>query len=188
MLMFTLAISCLTTSNLLWFMDWTSQVPMQYCSLQHQTLLPSPLTSTTGCCFCLGSISSRSRWWSRRMCAHLLLWELQNYNLLLNNYQQENVGSHQKKTPHIQGQSRSPSKMVGGETPHLESNPIPTRDTQRAQTRDPTATEPDLILSIWLSLVEVRVSSGWFQGQGLWVQQSWVWHQPSWRRSPLTLP
>ena len=31
---------------------------MQYCSLQHQTLLPSPVTSTTGCCFCFGSISS----------------------------------------------------------------------------------------------------------------------------------
>ena len=39
MSMFTLAISCLTTSNLPWFMDLTFQVPMQYCSLQHQTLL-----------------------------------------------------------------------------------------------------------------------------------------------------
>ena len=26
---------------------------MQYCSLQHWTLLLSPVTSTTGCCFCL---------------------------------------------------------------------------------------------------------------------------------------
>ena len=34
--MFTLAISCLTTSNLPWFMDLTFQVPMKYCSLQHQ--------------------------------------------------------------------------------------------------------------------------------------------------------
>ena len=56
--MFTLAISCLITSNLPWFMDLTFQVPMQYCSLQHRTLLPSPVTSTTGCCFCFGSISS----------------------------------------------------------------------------------------------------------------------------------
>ena len=30
------------------------------------------------------------RWWSRRACAHLLLQELQNCNLLLNNHQQEN--------------------------------------------------------------------------------------------------
>ena len=58
MLMFTLAISCWTTSSLPWFMDLTVHVPMQYCSLQHQTLLLSPVTSTTGCCFCFGSLSS----------------------------------------------------------------------------------------------------------------------------------
>ena len=37
MSVFTLAISSLTTSNLPWFMDLTFQVPMQYCSSQHQT-------------------------------------------------------------------------------------------------------------------------------------------------------
>ena len=37
MSMFTLIISCLTTSNLSWFMDLTFQVPMQCCSLQHRT-------------------------------------------------------------------------------------------------------------------------------------------------------
>ena len=58
MLMFTLAISCLTTSNLPWLMDLTFQVPMQYCSLQHQTLFSSPVTSTTGHCFRFDSISS----------------------------------------------------------------------------------------------------------------------------------
>ena len=55
---FTLAISCLITSYLPWFMDLTFQVPMQYCCLQHQTLLLSPVTSTTGYCFCFGSIPS----------------------------------------------------------------------------------------------------------------------------------
>ena len=44
--MFTLAISCLTTSNLPWFMDLTFQVPMQCCSLQHRTLLLPPDTLT----------------------------------------------------------------------------------------------------------------------------------------------
>ena len=39
-------------------MNLTFQVPMQYSSLQHQSLLPSPVTSTTGCCFCFGSVSS----------------------------------------------------------------------------------------------------------------------------------
>ena len=45
--MFTLAISCLTTSNLPWFVDLTFQVPMQYYSLQHWTSLSPPDTSTT---------------------------------------------------------------------------------------------------------------------------------------------
>ena len=56
--MFTLAFSCLTTSILPWFTDLTFQVPMQYCSFQHRPLHPSPVTSTTGCCFCFGSVSS----------------------------------------------------------------------------------------------------------------------------------
>ena len=58
MSMFTLTISCLTTYNLPWFVDLTFQVPMQYCSLQHRTLLLPPVTFTTGCCFCFGSIPS----------------------------------------------------------------------------------------------------------------------------------
>ena len=58
MFTFTLAISCLITSNLPWFMDLIFQVPMHYCFLQHQTLLSSPVTSTTGCCFCFGLICS----------------------------------------------------------------------------------------------------------------------------------
>ena len=39
-------------------MDLTLQVPMQYCSLQPQTLLLSPVISTTGCSFSFGSVSS----------------------------------------------------------------------------------------------------------------------------------
>ena len=31
---------------------------MPYCSLQHWTSFPLPVTSKTGCCFCFGSISS----------------------------------------------------------------------------------------------------------------------------------
>ena len=55
---FTLAISCLITSNLPWFVELIFQIPMQNCSLHHWTLLLSPVTSTTGCCFCCGSICS----------------------------------------------------------------------------------------------------------------------------------
>ena len=39
-----------------------------------------------------------------------------------------------------------------------------------------------------MSPEEVWVSSGLLQGQGLWVQLTWVWHKPSWRRLPLTPP
>ena len=58
MAMFTLAISCLTTSSLPWFMDLTLQVPMQCCSLQHWILLSPPDTPTAECCFHFGSASS----------------------------------------------------------------------------------------------------------------------------------
>ena len=49
---------CTPRPNLPCFMDLTFQVPMHYCSLQHHILLPSPITSTSRCCFCFGSISS----------------------------------------------------------------------------------------------------------------------------------
>ena len=39
-------------------MGLTFQVSMQYSPLQHWTLLPLPVTSTTGCCFCFGLVSS----------------------------------------------------------------------------------------------------------------------------------
>ena len=58
MLRFTLAISCLTSSYLPWFMDLTFKILMQYCSLQHQTLLSPPDTSTTGHHFCFGTAAS----------------------------------------------------------------------------------------------------------------------------------
>ena len=58
MLMFTLAISCLTTSDLPWFMDLTFQVSMQCCSSQQQTLLSPPDISTLGHCFHSGSAYS----------------------------------------------------------------------------------------------------------------------------------
>ena len=58
MSMFILAISCLTTSSLPWFMDLTFQVPTWYYSLQHLILLSPPDTSTAECCFCFGPADS----------------------------------------------------------------------------------------------------------------------------------
>ena len=49
--MTNLAISCLTTSSLPWFMDLTFQVPTQSCSFQHRTLLSPPDTFAAECCF-----------------------------------------------------------------------------------------------------------------------------------------
>ena len=58
MSMFSLAISCLTTSSLPGFMGLTFQVPMQYCSLQYQTLLSPSDTSTTEHLFHFGPDTS----------------------------------------------------------------------------------------------------------------------------------
>ena len=56
--MFTVAIYCFITLNLPCFMDLPFQVLVRYYSLQHQILLPSSVTSTTGHCFLFGSASS----------------------------------------------------------------------------------------------------------------------------------
>ena len=53
-----LTISCLTMSNLPWFMDPTFQAPMQYCSLQHRILLSSANISTAEGHFCFGPVAS----------------------------------------------------------------------------------------------------------------------------------
>ena len=132
------------------------------------------------------------RWQSRSTCAHLLLRELQNYNLLLNHHRKEKVGSHQKKILHIQGQRRSPSKMVGGSKLHLESNPIPSRDAGRAQTKPcahkDTQTPQKLSQTyIWVSCRSM--SQQWpATGSGTLDAATWphrLWPKPSWR-SPLT--
>ena len=90
----------------------------------------------------------------------------------------------------VQEQRRSLRKMVGGVKLCFESNPIPSRDAQRAQTNlsAPGHRNPQRLRQncVWLSPEEVCVSSGLSQGQELWVQNTWVWHKPSWRRSPLT--
>ena len=79
--MFILAISCLSTSNLPWFMDLTFQVPMPYCSLQNQTLLATcafagdswKLTGKSGVSYGVTALSPGS--W----CAQGLVCALQEY-------------------------------------------------------------------------------------------------------------
>ena len=50
----------------------------------------------------------------------------------------------------------------------------------------PQETDADLPVSVQESLAEAWDGGGLLQGQGLWVQQTWVWHKPSWRMSPIT--
>ena len=74
---------------------------------------------------------------------------------------------------------------------HLESNPIPTRDAQRAQTnlvctltqephRDWDRTGFECLLCRYGSAVDCH------RGRGPGCKQTWVWHKSSRRRSPLT--
>ena len=93
--MFTLAISCLTTSNLPGFRDLTLQVPMQYCSLQHQTLLLSPVTSKTGYYFYFGSIPSFFLELFLRMRSGAAAERIYRTS--------EVIGGSQGEQPHIQG-------------------------------------------------------------------------------------
>ena len=138
--------------------------------------------------------TNRSR--QSRTCAHLLLQELQSHNSLLNNYRQENVRSHRKKMPHIQGQRRNPSKTVGGAKSHLESNPIPARDAQKAQTKPCAHQDPETPQT--LSQICLWAFEYLLQGHGSAVAcrrgrgsgcsrpgSHSVWHKPFWRRSSL---
>ena len=89
--------------------------------------------------------------------------------------------------PTSKGKGKGPKKTVGGAKLHLESNPIPVRDARKAQTKpcvhqeNPQRLSQTWPLSVWLSPAEVCVSSGLPQGQGLWMQQTWVWHKLSGR-------
>ena len=108
------------------------------------------------------------KYFIRRTCAHLLLQELQNHSSLVNNHQQENVGSHRKKIPHVQGQRRSPSKMVGDVKLCLESNPIPTIDARRARTK-PCAPQRDWARPAWVCeclLWRYKSVVAWRRGRG----------------------
>ena len=98
-----------------------------------------------------------------------------------------------KRHPMSKGKGEAPEDGRRGEVafrikPHTCQRCSEGSNKTLCTSGDPTETEPDLSLSVWTSFVEVQVSSGLPQGQGLWVQQTWVWHKPSWRRSPLTPP
>ena len=70
--------------------------------------------------------------------------------------------------------------------------PHTARDVRRAQTNlvciSTQRPHSDPQNCVWVSPMEVRISSGLPRGRGSGVQQAWVWHKPSRKRSPLTPP
>ena len=94
------------------------------------------------------------RWQSRRTCAHLL-GELQNYNSLLNNHRQENVGSHQKRYPMSKGRGEAQVRQQEGQNCIQNQTPYPPEGLRGLKQtlyvpgpRYPTETEIELCLSI----------------------------------------
>ena len=88
-------------------MDLTFQVPMQHCSLQHWTLLLSPVPFTTGCC---GAAAATAQDWPRGATPRprsgtvaALCW------------------SSCEEIPHVQGK-RNPSKTVCAERGHQRAD------------------------------------------------------------------
>ena len=139
--------------------------------------------------------SQETRWQSKRICAHLL-WDLQSCNSLLNNHRQQNVGSNQKKIPHVQGQRKSPNKTVGGVKSNLESNIIPTSNAQMAQTKHCVHQDleaPQRLSQTCLWVFECllwrhgsAVTCPWDRGSGCSrLGTPRVLHNPSWRMSTL---
>ena len=116
-------------------------------------------------------------------CTHLLLQELQNYNSLLNNHRQENVGSHKKKDTSQPRAKEKPQqdgrrgKIACGIKPHTPQRCW--ESSNEPCTSDPETPQRLSRSCFWVSPAEVRVISGLPQGQGLWVQQTWVWHKSS---------
>ena len=75
--------------------------------------------------------------WDGRVERHMLIFSWENSKITTHcwTFVDRRMLDPTKKRAHVHGQRRSPNKMVGGAKSHLESNPIPTRDTQRAQTK-----------------------------------------------------
>ena len=87
-----------------------------------------PWTEEPGRLQSMGSLRVRHDWATSLhfhfSCAYRTFTKITNiYHMLLNNHQQENVGTHQKEIPHIQEQRRNQNKSVGGGTIMFKINP-----------------------------------------------------------------
>ena len=113
----------------------------------------------------------------RRTRTLLFLQELQNCKSLLNNHQQENVGSLQKKIPHIQGKGEDSwrGEITFRIKPHTWQRCLEGSNKALCALgpRNLTETELNLPLSVYASPGEAQVSTGLLWVQGLWMQQIW---------------
>jgi len=80
------------------------------------------------------------------MCAHLLR-EFQNYNSLLNNHQQENIGSDQKKIPMSEGNGEA-LRITFRIKSHTHQRCLEGSNKTLYTPGDPTENKSDLPLSI----------------------------------------
>ena len=114
-------------------------------------------------------------------------------NSLLNNCQQENVGSHQKKdTPHPRAKEKPQKDGSRGETAFRIKPCTRQRRLEGSKKpcvhHDPEFPQRQSRNCVWVYPVEVQVSSRLPQGRGYGCSRFGCWHKPSWRRSPLSPP
>ena len=126
------------SSILAWRIPWTVQKKGKEKDGKTHLLLLGHLSSTT--------------WWSRRTCIHLLQ-EFQNYNSLLNNHPQENVGSHQKhtqppRTKEKPQQDGRRGKIAFRIKPHSHQRRSEGSNKTFCTQGDPTENKSDLPLSV----------------------------------------
>ena len=113
------------------------------------------------------------RWSSRRTWAHLLQ-EHQNYKELLNNHQQEDAGTHQKKiSPHPKTKKKPQWDGRRGST-MIKSNPIPARCVTHKLENNNTKEFLQLLWRFWTPL---QASQPWNLTKGLAIH----WEFCPWR-------
>ena len=97
---------------------------------------------------------------------------------------------------YVKGQRKSPNKMVGEAKSHVETNPLPARDTQRAQTNPCVPQDPGTPQRISQTCLWVCECLLWRHGSAVAchrdrgsdcsrLERQGMWHKSSWRRWPL---
>ena len=158
-------------------MDLRFQVRRQSCSLQHWTLLPSPVTSTAGHCFRFGTIPSCPR----ELILHsspVVYWaptDLRTSSASAIHTVQEGGRRGEvsfKIKPHAhQRCSEGSHKTLCAPGP-----------------RDPTETESEVCVSVSCGGMGQQWPAAGAEALGAGDWPLSLWHKPSWRRSPLTPP